>query len=103
MAEEKKSKAAKELGGEHKEKPKHKHKVKEMHVRKADSGGYISRHEMEKPMSPEEGGPGGPTPPEETHVLPDMKALQDHMAQHLPEQEPEGQSQQSQEPQPAQA
>lgn len=50
-------------------------KVKGMHVRKADSGGFIAKHD-----APDEGAA-------EEHVLPDMAALQSHMSDHMGEDE----------------
>lgn len=55
-------------------------KVKGMHVRQVH-GGFIAKHDME-PAEP--GAAVGPQQSEE-HALPDMAALQDHMAQHMGE------------------
>ena len=46
-------------------------RARALHVRRASSGGFIVRHE------------GGPEPkggPDEEHVVPDMAALQQHIA-----------------------
>jgi hypothetical protein len=77
MAEEKKNDRVSEvLGGKKPSKKSDKKpakkkggkKTKGMHVRKADSGGYIAKHDS---------GPDGQ--PGEEHALPDMAALQAHM------------------------
>jgi hypothetical protein len=65
------------------EKKKGKHKVKGMHVRKADSGGFIAKHEDMMP------GEDGVMPPPQEHVLPDMGALQQHMQDHMGEEQEE--------------
>jgi hypothetical protein len=57
---------------------KKKHKVKGMHVRKADSGGFISNHEMLP-------GEDGVTPPSQEHVIPDVAGLKQHMEDHFGE------------------
>jgi hypothetical protein len=55
-------------------------KTKGMHVRKATSGGYIAKHDAPEPGAEQE-----------EHALPDMAALQEHMAQNLQgEEEPGG-------------
>ncbi|MCU1301711.1 MAG: hypothetical protein JWQ87_1995 [Candidatus Sulfotelmatobacter sp.] len=85
-----KSRASEVLGGaEHKSKAK-KHKVHAIHTRRAKSGGYIAEHHF-RPEPPEAGQAAEPAPLPEEHVVPDMAELQAHMAQHLPEQEPEEQ------------
>jgi hypothetical protein len=57
-------------------------KTKGMHVSIATSGGYIAKHDMEKPTD------GSVSSQEqEVHVLPDMAALHAHMADHMGEDE----------------
>jgi hypothetical protein len=58
-------------------KSKKKHKTKSMHVRKADNGGFIARHDGILP------GEDGVMPPEQEHVLPDIEALKQHMGDHM--------------------
>lgn len=70
--------AEKEKKSEKKSKKK-KHQVKAMHVRKADSGGYVATHELPSDES------GMPQPNQE-HVLPDLNALKEHMDHFEPEQ-----------------
>jgi len=78
MAEKdkKESPAKKVLGG----KKKSKRHVKEMHIRHAKSGGYIARHDLEK-------GQAGEPPEQEEHILPDLSALQNHVAENMQPQE----------------
>ena len=65
---------------------KKKGKTKSMHVRKADSGGFIASHSMQ----PDE--QGMPSPDQE-HILPDLESLKDHMGQHFgPEDGTEGET-----------
>jgi hypothetical protein len=57
-------------------------KTKGMHVRKADSGGYVVKHDA----------PEGEAVGEE-HVMPDMAALQSHISERLEgEEAPQGAS-----------
>jgi hypothetical protein len=56
--------------------------VKGMHVRKATSGGFIVKHDMEKPMDG-----SVPMQDQEEHAIPDMAALHAHMADHMGEDE----------------
>jgi hypothetical protein len=63
----KKSKTKKKKGGKH---------VHEMHIRHGASGGYIAKHHF-KP-----GADGMPQEPEE-HAIPDMDALQQHVADNM--------------------
>lgn len=88
MASEK-SRASDVLGGAGHKEGKKKHKVHAIHSRRAKSGGYIAEHHFQPEEPTEAGGPTPPTPLPEEHVVPNMEALQAHMAQHLPEQEPE--------------
>lgn len=53
-------------------------KLRMMHIRKARSGGFIAQHEHEPSKD------GAPTPPDE-HVVPDLKALQEHIGDHFQE------------------
>ena len=53
-----------------------KSKVASIHVRRAASGGFIARHEMEQGKG-EDAGTGGAA---EEHIMPDMPSLQAHMA-----------------------
>jgi len=64
-------------------------KTKEIHARRADSGGYIAKHDM----MPEEMEGKMQQPPQQEHVLPDIEALKQHMQDHLgpEEEEQEGQ------------
>lgn len=72
------------LGGEKKSKSKKKKsksggsskKLRAMHIRKARSGGFIAQHEHEPSDD------GAPTPSDE-HVVPDLKALQEHIGDHF--------------------
>jgi hypothetical protein len=59
---------------------KKKHKVKSMHIRKADNGGFIAQHEL----PPDE--QGAPQPGQE-HILPDIGALQQHVGDHFGDEE----------------
>ena len=76
--------AEKEKKSEHKTEKKHgKSKVKGMHVRKAENGGYISTHELlNDPMT-------GKAGPEQEHILPDLAALKEHMNHFEPQEEEE--------------
>jgi hypothetical protein len=70
-------------------KPKHSSKSKgkkvhEMHIRKADSGGYIAKHDMEQPEDPSQEGN-----PSEEHVLPDVQSLAQHVQDHMSPEPPE--------------
>jgi len=65
-------------------KPK-KHKVKIMHIRKADSGGYVAGHELPPDMMT------GKVPPEQEHILPDIEAMKQHVQDHMGPDEEEGQ------------
>ncbi len=56
-------------------------KVASIHVRRASSGGFIARHEMEQ--KGEGDMPGGGA---EEHILPDMTSLQAHMGQAMGDQ-----------------
>jgi hypothetical protein len=60
-----------------------KHKVKAMHIRKADSGGFVAQHEMPPDLET------GVTPPGQEHVLPDIGALQQHVGDHFGDEEGE--------------
>lgn len=80
MDEEKSEKVdnKKEEKAEHKpakksDKKSAKKQVKGMHVRRAKSGGFIAKHDMD------EGQTGQP----DEHVLPDMSALQSHVDDHM--------------------
>ena len=74
--------AEKEKKTEKKKTTTHHGKTKEIHARRATSGGYIARHDM----MPDEA--TGKEPPEQEHVLPDIEALKQHMQDHLgPEEE----------------
>jgi hypothetical protein len=56
-------------------------KTKSMHVRKADSGGFIANHQMQ----PDD---AGMAQPDQEHILQDLPQLQQHMADHFgPEEE----------------
>lgn len=87
--------ATEALGSEKKSKSKKKKskttkggkKIREMHIRKASSGGFMARHEHEP------SGDGMQTPPDDIHLMPDVSALKDHMGEHFsdgeePEEEP---------------
>jgi hypothetical protein len=56
-------------------------KVKGMHVRKATSGGFIVKHDMDNAGAPSD----GKMPEQEEHAIPDMAALQSHMQDHMGE------------------
>ncbi len=58
-------------------------KVKGMHVRKATSGGFIVKHDMDNVGGPSD----GKMPEQEEHAVPDMAALQSHMQDHMGEEE----------------
>jgi hypothetical protein len=58
---------------EEKEPPMPKKSVKEMHIRKGKSGGFIMEHHHAAPA----------VHPMEEHTAPDMDALHDHMDQHM--------------------
>ena len=58
-------------------------KVKGMHVRKATSGGFIVKHDMDNAGGPSD----GKMPEQEEHAIPDMAALQSHMQDHMGEEE----------------
>ncbi len=58
-------------------------KVKGMHVRKATSGGFIVKHDMDNVGGPSD----GKMPEQEEHAIPDMAALQSHMQDHMGEEE----------------
>jgi len=75
-----------------KKKPTKKGKTKTMHIRKADSGGFVANHDM----LPEEMEGKMQQPPPQEHVLPDLSALQDHVGQHFGPEEEE----QTQQPMP---
>lgn len=77
MAKTTKSRAHSVLGGKSKSKGRHPHSI---HVRRGKSGGYIAEHHF-KAESPDQ-----PTPESEEHVLPDLDALQDHMADNMGDQ-----------------
>ena len=79
MAKTTKSRAHSVLGGKSKSasKGKHPHSI---HVRRGKSGGYIAEHHF-KAESPDQ-----PTPESEEHVLPDLEALQSHMADNMGDQ-----------------
>lgn len=77
MAKTTKSRAHSVLGGKSKSKGKHPHSI---HVRRGKSGGYIAEHHF-KAESPDQ-----PTPESEEHVLPDLDALQAHMADNMGDQ-----------------
>jgi hypothetical protein len=64
--------------------PKGRGKTHEMHIRKADSGGYSARHEM----MPDE--LTGKDLPEQEHLLPDLQSLHDHIDNHFGENEEGG-------------
>lgn len=72
---EKKDKKAKKKGGK---------RVKEMHVRRGASGGYIAKHDFERPTDAM-----AQMPESEEHILPDMNALHDHMDEHMGEEQQE--------------
>jgi len=72
---EKKDKKSKKKGGK---------RVKEMHVRRGASGGYIAKHDFERPTDASQ-----PMPESEEHILPDMEALHDHMDEHMGEEQQE--------------
>jgi hypothetical protein len=84
--EKKETKKEEKAEGEHKpaEKDKKKKsgkKVKGMHVRRATSGGFIVKHDMDTSEEP-----GKPMEQEE-HAIPDIAALHDHMEQHMGDEE----------------
>jgi len=80
MAEKKESPAKKVLGG----KKKSKKPVHKMHIRRATSGGFIAEHESM---------PGSePMGPNEEHAVPNLEALQQHVAEHFSGQPEEPQS-----------
>lgn len=65
-----------------------KRKVKEMHIRAGKSGGFIVRHDLHPKSKKDEmdammSGAGADQNTEE-HVVPDMPALQQHMADNSP-------------------
>jgi hypothetical protein len=66
-------------------------KTKEIHARRADSGGYIAKHDM----LPEEMEGKMLQPPQQEHVLPDIEALKQHMQDHLGPEEEEQEGQQA--------
>ena len=69
---------------------KHPHSI---HVRRGKSGGFIAEHHFKS-------APDEPVPEPEEHVLPDISALQDHMAEHMGDQ-PEQEVTPAAEPSPA--
>lgn len=73
-------------------KPKSKGKTKEMHIRHAHGGGYISKHVMDKS---DDGKTMGGGMEDEEHIHPDLDsvkaALEEHMAQGQGGEEDEGQ------------
>src|SRR5277367_3140431 len=76
-------------------------KVREMHVKPGKSGGYVVKHDLE-PQSKEDMMnammSGGDQSSQEEHSVPNLEAMQAHIAQHLPEQSgDEGDAQNSQE------
>jgi hypothetical protein len=83
--EKKETKKEEKAEGEHKpaeKKKKSGKKVKGMHVRRATSGGFIVKHDMDASAEPT----GKPMEQEE-HVIPDIAALHDHMEQHMGDEE----------------
>jgi hypothetical protein len=62
-------------------KPHGKFKLSEMRIRPGVSGGFTAEHSFE-PTGVRRGEVGGYRP-SETHVIPHMKALQKHVAQHF--------------------
>lgn len=79
MAKTTKSRAHSVLGGKSKSASKGK-KPHSIHVRRGKSGGYIAEHHF-KADSPDQ-----PIPESEEHVLPDLEALQSHMADNMGDQ-----------------
>lgn len=65
-----------------------------MHIRHADSGGYIAQHLDDGPETGTQSGNSS------EHILPDLEALKQHVDDHMQQPEPEGEGQ---EPQPQQA
>ena len=57
-------------------------KVKGMHVRRATSGGFIVKHDMDNSA-----GAGAPQGEPEEHAIPDMASLQSHMQDHMGDEE----------------
>ena len=53
------------------------HKVHEMHIRHAKSGGYIVKHDFKADQA------GGMSPEPEEHAVPDMDQLQQHVDAHM--------------------
>ena len=68
------------MGGGKKSSKKSGKKPHSIHVRRGKSGGFIAEHHF-KSSSPEE-----MAPETEEHVLPDVQALQAHMADHMGDQ-----------------
>lgn len=62
-------------GSEKKEKESKKKQVKGMHIRRATSGGFIAKHDMDKTAEP--------GMDQEEHALPDMGAVQQHISDHM--------------------
>jgi hypothetical protein len=58
-------------------------KTKTMHIRKADSGGFVANHDM----LPEEMEGKMQQPPPQEHVLPDLENLKAHVQDHFGDEE----------------
>jgi len=85
MAEHHSSRATSGMSGKKSSKSggkKSSHKPHSIHVRRGKSGGFVAEHHF-KNDSPDQ-----MAPESEEHVLPDMAALQDHMAQNMGDQGP---------------
>ncbi len=67
------------MGGSKKSKSKSGKKPHSMHIRRGKSGGFIVEHHH----MPDEDGMTAPT---EEHVVPDLQALQDHVAENMGDQ-----------------
>ncbi len=82
MAKDTHSRAHSVLGGSHKSKGKKGKKAHSMHIKRGKSGGFIVQHHG----APDE---NGMTPPlDDPHVVPDMSALQSHIADNMGDQGP---------------
>jgi len=63
-------------------------KVREMHIRPGKSGGYLVKHDLESPSKEDmmNAMMGGDQSNQEEHSVPDLAGMQQHLAQHMPEQ-----------------
>lgn len=86
MAEHKESRAKSAMGGKKSSRKRTGRKVREMHIKRGKSGGYIVRHDLE-PQSKQDmmNSMMDDQSNTEDHSVPNLAAMQDHLASHMPE------------------